>query len=122
MARLQEGCEVFLASLEKAVIDLDTIRESLERHETSEGVNTLQLIHRIHKLTKKVQEVAGEAAVIATEREAVVQSLDALLSHNVMLVQELQRKSGLDDNEDCSKLLETSVREYADITERLRGC
>ena len=102
MARLNEACESFIASLEKAQAELDQIANRLEeefcaRYKGS-SINPMDVLTRINKIRHELPVLANECAEVLQAKQECVDAAKSHLSTNGTELSRLQRRAGIDDH------------------------
>jgi len=124
MARLTEGCEVFLASLEKAQAELIFVGNRLEEEFSSryEGgeINPLGLLSRIHRLSADLPEVAAECSEVLQAKQEFVDAAKRQLVGNTEILRRLQRKAGTNVGEGSDEALRAFQDAVHELEAKLR--
>ena len=100
MARLNEACESFIASLEKAQAELDLVRDRLEEEFEARcprgEINPMDLVARIHRLRAELPALAAECAEVLQAKADCVDAAKASLGANCEALGRLRRRAGIE--------------------------
>ena len=100
MARLNDACESFIASLQKAQAELDQVANKLEEEfsKRSKGstVNPMDVLSRIHRLRNELPVLANEVSEVLQAKQECVDAAKVHLAGNCEELARLQRKAGID--------------------------
>ena len=124
MARLTEGCEVFIASLEKAQADLDQISNRLEEEFSARckggEINPMDVLARIHRLRNELPILANECAEVLQVKQECVDAAKAHLAANCEELGRLQRTAGIEGDKDVDEALQAFKRAVEELESKLR--
>lgn len=124
MARLNDACESFIASLQKAQAELDQVANKLEEEfsKRSKGstVNPMDVLNRIHRLRNELPVLANECAEVLQAKQECVDVAKVLLAGNCEELARLQRKSGMETDERENEELQAFQGAVVELESKLR--
>lgn len=124
MARLNEGCELFIASLEKAQAELDQISNRLEEEFSTRckggEINPMDVLARIHRVRNELAVLANECAEVLQVKQECVDAAKAHLAANCEDLARLQRRVGIEAGNDDDEALQAFKRAVEELESKLR--
>jgi hypothetical protein len=124
MARLNDACESFIASLQKAQAELDQVANKLEEEfsKRSKGstVNPMDILTRIHRLRNELPILANECAEVLQAKQECVDAAKVHLAGNCEELARLQRKAGIDVDENENEELQAFTGAVHELESKLR--
>jgi hypothetical protein len=127
MARLNDACESFIASLQKAQAELDQVANKLEeefsKRSKGSSVNPVDVLTRIHRLRNELPILANECAEVLQAKQECVDAAKLHLAGNCEELARLQRKAGIETDENENEELQAFNGAVGELESKLRlGC
>jgi hypothetical protein len=102
-ARVNEGCELFVASLEKAQAELEWVANRLEGEFSTRyragKVNPYSLLSRIHGIQRELPSLISECNEVMEAKREYVDTLKGQLQENCGMIEKLSSLASLEVDE-----------------------